>query len=572
MLKRDMAWLVVAAAGIAGPAWAGGGEGYTAVIDGKETPAPALALGEDSVVQALLDEGKTRCQVMSHLKHLTEEIGPRLTGSSRVEQANRWCLEQYEAWGLANPHLEQWGEIPVRFDRGPSSGKVFLKRTSKRDGEEKTEFEELRTLSLTTQSWNWGTNGAVRAKVVKEPKTDAEYDAVKDSLDGAWILIGAPAPVGQRGIRGLVGARYELRQEARRKAEKGTKPEEMSIAERLALRPVAGYLSTSRDERVWTGAVPGWRDLDPAKIPQDTHAIISGPDYDFVNSRVADGEPIEVELDLQHTFTPGPIPVYNTIAEIPGTEWPDQVVIISAHLDSWDGPGSQGCTDNGTGTAVTLEAARMLASVHAKPKRTIRFVHWTGEEQGLLGSKAYVKAHEAELDKVSVMFVDDGGTNYEGGLVVAPEQLDLMAAATAPTNNQFYSEVDKKYLNVNIRTGPAQRMSGGSDHMSFNQAGVPGFFWDEVGRADYGHGWHTQFDKYDLAIEEYLKQSATNAAITAYRLACADTLLPRPAKEATEEPKRPAREGRDRDAKPEGEKPKDAGTGGGATPPKSSNP
>jgi len=220
-----------------------------------------------------------------------------------------------------------------------------------------------------------------------------------------------------------------------------------------------------------------------------------------------------------------------------GTEFPDEVIIISAHLDSWDGPGSEGSTDNGTGSSVTLEAARILAAVGAKPKRTIRFVNWTGEEQGLLGSEAYVERIKDHWPNISACFVDDGGTNYQGGLGAADFMVEFLAAATAPINNQFYSETDKKWLNVNIRhSGKKIETHGSSDHASFNAVGIPGFFWDETGRADYGYGWHTQHDTLELAIPEYLMQSATNSALVAYRLACAPSLLPREGELMDKEP------------------------------------
>ncbi|MEO1584475.1 MAG: M20/M25/M40 family metallo-hydrolase, partial [Planctomycetota bacterium] len=231
-----------------------------------------------------------------------------------------------------------------------------------------------------------------------------------------------------------------------------------------------------------------------------------------------------------------------------GTERPEEVVIVSAHLDSWNGPGSQGTLDNGTGSSVTLEAARILAVVGAKPKRTIRFILWTGEEQGLLGARAYVASlPEEERALISACFVDDGGTNYEGGIPAASNMVELLAAATAPTNGRFFSRTDYEtlmsdddpsnddragWLDVNIRdTGSTIRTHSGSDHAAFNEVGIPGFFWDEVGRSNYRFGWHTQNDRVDLAIEEYLVQSSTNAAITAYNLASAPTLLPREAQE-----------------------------------------
>ncbi|VAX39154.1 hypothetical protein MNBD_PLANCTO03-2411, partial [hydrothermal vent metagenome] len=237
-----------------------------------------------------------------------------------------------------------------------------------------------------------------------------------------------------------------------------------------------------------------------------------------------------------------PIPVYNTIAEIPGTEWPDEVVIVSAHLDSWDGPGSQGVTDNGTGSAVTMEAARILMAAGAQPKRTIRFILWTGEEQGLLGSKAYVEGlSEEEQAKIVCCLVDDGGTNTQGGIVGIESMTDYLAAATAPINGRIWDEEDGKYLNCNVRTTESMPKGGGSDHASFNALGIPGFFWDEVGRSVYGYGWHTQNDRLDIAIPNYLRQSATNTAITAYNLACAPEMLARqveeePTEEPTEEP------------------------------------
>ncbi|MFA6047038.1 MAG: M20/M25/M40 family metallo-hydrolase, partial [Phycisphaerales bacterium] len=398
----------------------------------------------------------------------------------------------------------------------------------------KVEYDNVRDMEFTTLAWTAGTEGPVRGKVMREPKDAAEFERVKDSLKGAWVLIQAPAALGQLGIRGLVSARYEMRLDARKKVAEGTDPATLTVPQRLALEPVAGYISTSRDERVWTGAAPKWRELDFDAIPQDPHVIVRLSDYDFINSRLADGDAIEIECDLKNQFTKGPIPVYNTVAEIRGSEKPEEMVIISAHMDSWNGPGSQGCTDNGTGTVVTLEAARILMAAHAKPKRTIRFVNWTGEEQGLLGSHGYVEAHKDELSKISAVFVDDGGTNYEGGVPAAENMVQMLAMATAPVNKVFYDETDKQFLNVNVRnTGKKIDTHGSSDHASFNQVGVPGFFWDEIGRADYGYGWHTQHDRIDLAIPNYLKQSAANAAITAYRLACAETLLPR----VEEEPK-----------------------------------
>ena len=551
---RSTLALLVALSGSCCPAWglgidtpteqaAGtapvGGEKWTAVIDGKEVPAPAIPMGDDATVRAILDEGKNRNQVMAHLTYLSKEIGPRLTGSANAEAANRWCEEQYRAWGLANPRIEQWGEVATRFDRGPSAAKVLLRREKKDDDGEVTsvEYEPLRDIQFTTLAWTKGTDGPRRGPVIKQPATEEEFEAMKGDLEGAWILIKARPPAGQRGFRSGLQDQFKRRMETRKKAAAGESLDGLSLLDRLALEPVAGFISTGRDERIWTGGAPDWRARPLEEVPDDVHAIVRLSDYDFINSRISDKEPIEVEIDANNVLTPGPIPTYNTIAEIVGTEFPDEVIIISAHLDSWDGPGSEGSTDNGTGSSVTLEAARILAAVNAKPKRTIRFVNWTGEEQGLLGSEAYVESIKDHWPNISACFVDDGGTNYQGGLGAADFMVEFLAAATAPINNQFYSETDKKWLNVNIRhSGKKIETHGSSDHASFNAVGIPGFFWDETGRADYGYGWHTQHDTLELAIPEYLIQSATNSALVAYRLACAPSLLPREGELMDKEP------------------------------------
>lgn len=570
------------------------GEAYVAVVGGKETAMPAMGetMGDPYTVQRILDEGVHRNQVVEHLRYLTQQIGPRLTGSSRALKANEWVRDQFVIWGLTNPRLEQWGEIPVGFDRGPSTGKVFLRREVKsgesrpseggpgqrrrprpqgmaEDGKEpegtpasadikkdaakgeepkkdevKIEYEELRAMEFTTPAWTMGTKGAVRGKAIKEPQTEEEYQAVKDQLKGAWIVVQARSPVAQRGVRSEVSSRIRMRDDAIKALAEGKKNEEsMTIPEKLAVAGVAGFISASRDERVWTGQLNGWRELSLDTVPKSIEVVVRRGDYDFINSRLFDKEPIEVEFNLDHKLFTGPegakVATYNVIAEIPGTTWPDQCIILSAHMDSWDGPGSQGCTDNGTGTTVMMEAARILMAAGAQPKRTIKIILWTGEEQGLLGSRGFVEKHKGKMDSISAVFVDDGGTNYQGGLHCIPEMADILAAATAPVNNKFFDGITNKPLNVNIQVEEKMPQGGGSDHASFNAIGVPGFYWDEVGRAEYTYGWHTQNDKFDLAIPEYLKQSATCSAVTAYRLACADAMLPREPKkeEKKDEPK-----------------------------------
>lgn len=461
-----------------------------------------LPVAQVEVLLKIIEEGKERSQVMDHLSHICLEIGPRLTGSTRLETANRWAAERFESFGLKNAHVRQWGELPVRFDRGPSTGEML------KPVERKFEF--------TTRSWSAGTNGPVEGVVLREPQSEEEFAAIADRLTGAWIL--------------------------RRSA-----TEQNPFGERLINAGIAGMITTSADELVRTGGVSGIMQLDFDNLPAGVSVLVRRSDYDAINSRLADGEEVVVRFDLQHHFERGPIPLYNTIAEIPGRELPDEVVIISGHLDSWDGPGSQGTVDNGTGSSVAIEAARILAAVGVQPKRTIRFILWTGEEQGLLGSRAYVESlSEEERAKISAVFVDDSGTNQQSSLSGVTVMEPMLRQVIAPMNHAFPDAP----LELNI--SESMPRGGASDHASFNRVGVPGFFWGKTGRAFYRYAWHTQNDKIDQAIPEYLIKNATVSAIAAYVLAEADTLLPRPEPSAEGEGDSEPRRQRGRRSEPSG--------------------
>jgi hypothetical protein len=445
--------------------------------------AGALSQGDPAVIEKFLDEGKNRNQVMSHLRYLTGTIGHRLTGSNSLQTACEWTRDKFKEYGL-NASLEQWGEIPVGFQRDKSGHVGRMVSPVAR------EFE------FTTRSWTPGTNGLVRGKAVMHPENMDAIDTMRDQLNGAWVILKPQAGGRGRG-RGL-------------------------SSDFLAMLRVSGVVGTvsgaSNDLVITSGS---WQNLDFLDLPRDVGVTVRKSDYDAIVKELAAGKDVQLEFNLKQKFLKGPIPVYNVIADIKGTEKPDEIIIVSGHLDSWDGPGSQGTCDNGTGTMVALEAARILMKSGAKPKRTIRFVMWTGEEQGLHGSRRYVEMHRDKLDKISAVLVDDGGTNYSGGLVCIASMEPMLKAAVAPVAT-FFADMP-----VNIVVRPTMPRGGGSDHAPFNQVGVPGFFWNETGRADYQYIHHTQNDKYSEAIPEYLVQSSTVSAVVAYNLACADTMLPR---------------------------------------------
>ena len=464
----------------------------------SQLQAGALSQGDPEVIDRILDEAHNRSKVWETLTYLSEEIGTRLTGSSGVYRANVWARDQFQAYGLSGAHLSKWGDIPVGFDRGPST--VRMVEPIERD------------MEFTTRAWGAGTDGPLRGRVLKEPETQEELDAMGDLLEGAWIM-----SRGRR--RRRTGDEDDAAKAARELFE--------SIQEKVDGAGIAGRLVASRNDQVTTGGERGWRELSMDSLPSDVRISIRRSDYDAINSRLSDGEEVLLEADLVHHFNPGPIPVFNTIAEIRGTEFPDEVVIMSAHLDSWNGPGSMGTQDNGTGSSVMLEAARLLMAAEAAPRRTIRFCLWTGEEQGLLGSRGYVNTlSEEELAKISACFVDDGGTNYQGGLACVEDMLPMLDAAVEPVRAAFPD------LPIEHSVQDAMPRGGSSDHAAFNAKGVPGFFWIEKGSGgsegkNYRFVWHTQNDTPRYAVEEYLVQSSACSAVTAYNLAMADTLLPR---------------------------------------------
>jgi carboxypeptidase Q len=460
--------------------------------------AMAAAQTDPATVAKIIDEGKNHSQVMPLLTQLAG-IGARLTSSTRLEKAEKWAMGQFKSFGCANVHLEAWGSYPVGFDRGTHG---FGRMVSP----DKIDFE------YTSPSWSEGTNGPLRGPAVRAPKTMEEYNSIKDKLKGAWVVSDTPF-FGRRGRPGQPAP--ELTPEQKMQED---------INKLVADAGIAGRVSASRNELCVTSG--NYRDKTFENHPMDRQVTVRKSDMDKIMASLTAGKPVELEFNLDQKFRKGPITNYNVIAEIPGTEKPDEVVIVSGHLDSWDGPGSQGALDNGTGSCTTLEAARILCKSGAKPKRTIRFILWTGEEQGLFGSRGYVQQHLWELDMISAILVDDGGTDYQGGYDGAESMRAMMTEAYAPVVAAF-PDLPEKFT---TRTASQTRI--GSDQDSFNDYAVPGFFTieafnEKIGPSDYTFIHHTQHDRIDKAIAPYLVQSGTNHAAVSYYLACAPTLLPR---------------------------------------------
>lgn len=439
-----------------------------------------LAQAAEEETNRIIAAGRGDSLVMEHLDFLCNRIGPRLTSSDNLQNACEWARERFASFGLENARLEEWGEFPVGFNRGPWSGRVV----------EPME----RALEFTTSSWSAGTKGASRGKAILAPMNEEELAKVKDDLKGAWVF----SPVAGRD-----GPRPDAKFLAR-------------LNEVYTEAGAAGVVRSARGELILTD---GNFKVSWEKLPTLPAVRLLQKQFDEIVGWLREGKNVTVEFDVRNHFKKGPIKLYNVIADIPGAEKPDEYVIVGGHIDSWDG--ATGATDNGTGCATALEAARILMKAGVKPRRTIRFMLWSGEEQGLLGSREYVKAHPELTPKISAVLVHDGGTNYLSGIGATEAILSDFQRVFASVVN-----LDSDFPFV-VRKVEGLR-GGGSDHASFLAANVPGFFWGQQGgRARYNRTHHTQFDTYDAAIPEYQEHSSLVVALGAFGIADLDHLLSR---------------------------------------------
>ena len=479
----------------------------TSVTDSaaSDTPKPNPVADADKKIVELVKSDKE--QLKKDLTYLTTAIGPRLTGSAQLDQASHWTEQQFKAAGLANVHLENW-TIANSWTRGTASGRIV--------------FPETHELTLAAAGWSPATSGTLKAELlVIDAKKPDDLEPYKGKLAGKIVVLKGPIeleapelPVATRWGQSTIPLMHPKESDAfdfraagrMRTALLKLLAEEKAAAFLIGSEKMYGLLNMStlsRDQQIY----------QPLAFPA---AFLAREDY-LLLLRMADaGTPVQVELNLQPSFSGKPIEVYNTVAEIPGTEKPEEVVIIGGHLDSWDL--GTGATDNGTGSMAVLAAARALQKAGVKPRRTIRFVLFTGEEQGLNGSKAYVAAHKDELAKLSGVLVHDSGT----GKV---ETLGLMGNYNAKEtmDRVLYPLAELAGLNE-----PSLRSEGGSDHIPFNDAGVPAF-WCMQDPVDYDKTHHSQADTLDRLRWDDLTQGAAVLAVFAFNVAQWPDMLPRKA-------------------------------------------
>ncbi len=500
----------------------------------KADPSPAAALD-----RKVFAEVKDRSEVMANLRYLSDVIGPRLTGSKNLEVANKWAAERMKSYGLENVRLEPW-EIPVGWERGTAT--VTL-----------VEPNQGRQLLVASRGWTPGTKGKVSGEVIfLEAKTKADLLKFKGKLKNAIVLRTPPATVapitdlsygpGGVGPKKDAPKKDDAKQDEPKKVEakkdepkkddakKDDAPPRPSFAEAMALRRemdeflkgegVAAVISDAAKPHGLLVTTGGWREGDRATAQDPLPSLFMAHEHYALLHRLATRTGVaapRVEVEVTNTFVTGPVEVYNTVGEIRGSEKPDEVVVVGAHLDSWDL--ATGTTDNGTGSTVTLEVARTLAKLAKeghKPKRTIRFVLFTGEEQGLYGSKRYCERHKDELAKHSVSLVHDTGTGPVLGFGL--QGREAVRKVLEPELDSLKTLPGWKGLDLGSLNG--------TDHQSFEAAGVPGFACrQDMGEYRLTH--HTQSDTFDKAFEPNLVQGASVIAVTALRIANLPDLLPR---------------------------------------------
>ncbi|HEV2278359.1 MAG TPA: M20/M25/M40 family metallo-hydrolase [Acidobacteriaceae bacterium] len=524
-------------------------------VDPWDEPQPAVEKLDLNMYNRIREEGLQHSRVMDYASALEDDIGPRLTGSPNMAKANAWTRDQFTAMGCANAHLEDWGEFGI----GWQQINTWVRMTA----------PDTAVFIAQATPWSPPTNGPVTGDAVHiNIQDEKDFDQYRGKLEGKIVLLGPMRPVPpvdkplftrltDQELQEL--AQYQI-------SERGAiSPERLraflqrmrmtdKIAQFLADEKVAGVIVPSRDGRDGGGSGGTFFDDNGAalgrepyirghevKVPVVVTAIENyGRVYRLLQAQV----PVQIQMDVETKFTGDHEHGYDTVAEIPGTypNLKDQVVMVGGHLDSWIA--GTGATDNGAGSVVAMEVMRILTALHVQPRRTIRVALWSGEEQGLFGSRGYVRDHfgSAPLSTApDQAALPEFLRRASGPLQLKPEQRLISGyfnldngsgrirgvhlqenASVAPIFAQWIAPL--KDLGVTTLT---MRNTGGTDHLSFDAVGIPGFQFiqDPLDYETRTH--HSNMDVYEELQASDLKQAAVVEAIFVYNAAMRDQMLPR---------------------------------------------
>ncbi len=452
----------------------------------------------DPIVQKMVDEATYNSQLKPIAHELMDKIGPRLVGTPKMQQAHDWAVEKYKGWGI-EARNEKWGEW-----RGWERGITHVDMIS----------PWVKTLQGTQLAWSPSTKGkTVTAEVIILPDLADSVAYVNwiKGVKGKFVMVSMEQPTGRSDANwkeyGTDSSIAKMNRERdsltrawnQRISKSGYNSRTLPVA--LEKAGAAGILTNYWSKGFGADKIFG---ANTKTIPT---LNISLEDYGLVYRLVDNGTPVKLNIRADSKET-GVQPAFNTIAEIKGTEKPNEYVLLSAHFDSWDG--ATGATDNGTGTLVMMEAMRLLKKFYPNPKRTIMVGHWGSEEQGLNGSRAFVEDHPDIVKGLQASFNQDNGTgrvvDISGqGFLYAYEYIQRWLSAV-PLDA-------RRDIKTNFPGFPG---GGGSDYASFVAAGAPGFGLSSLSW-DYGvYTWHTNLDTYDKIVFDDVQKNVILTAVLAY--------------------------------------------------------
>lgn len=527
-------------------------------VSQQPSPSPTPTPDPNDPIVRIKDEALKRSQVMHTLNYLTDVIGPRLTNSPGMKRANEWTRDQLTKWGLQNAKLEPWGP----FGRGWSLRKFSAQVT------EPTAFPVI----AYPKAWSPGTNGTVKSDVVYiDLKNESDLLKHKGHLKGAIVLVGPPREVAahfdsqgtrltDKDLLALADA-PEPRPGQRRRFQPDRAAALLNIKKYQFLRDEGAALIVDSSRIgdggtifVQSASVPQPASEDPTapnaprqiqpfdkNAPKMTPQIVMAVEhFNRIVRMIEAGEKVKMEVDLKVDVHDDDLMAYNTVAEIPGSDLKDEIVMLGGHMDSWHS--GTGATDNAAGVAVTMEAVRILQALNLKPRRTIRIALWSGEEQGLLGSRAYVAEHFGKLETPLLPAGQPAPSPTPAGTLVKKPEYERFSAYFNLDNGT--GKIRGVYLQGNEAVRPLFRQwlapfrdmgaatlsianTGGTDHLSFDGIGLPGFQFiqDEIEYDTRTH--HSNQDVFDRIQGDDMKQAAAIMAAFVYNAAMRDEKLPR---------------------------------------------
>ncbi len=506
----------------------------------------AIAQSQEKVdletISRIRYEGFHDSHVTEYASGLMDSIGERLTGSPNMKRANEWTRDELTAMGLSNSHLEAWGP----FGRGWANQYTNVRMTS----------PDITPLIVYAKAWTPGTNGVVSGKCVRVNIEDrSDFDKYRGKLAGMIVIFGPDAEVkpitiapyerysdeelAKIGDYEIPGERPTSRMAEFARRRQLAKDISQFFADEKVLAVIDHSRGTAGGGTVFVQSGGSFKPGETTTIPQLTMA---SEHWTRIARLLQEKKDVTLELNVVNTFYDDDPMQYDTIAEIPGTDKKDEVVMLGAHLDSWHA--GTGATDNGAGTIVMMEAMRILKALDIKPRRTIRIGLWSGEEEGLLGSQGYVEHHfgsRPPMDDPNMKGMPTLLRREAGPVTVKPEQAKVSAYFNVDNGT---GKIRGIYLQENEAVAPifeawmqpfkdlgmttlSMQNTGGTDHLSFDAVGIPGFQFiqDPIEYETRTH--HSNMDVYDRLQPDDLKQISVIVASFVYDAAMRDQMLPR---------------------------------------------